>query len=118
MSEADGTDGVGAEDAEGIGFYWRPGCGFCMMLDRRLDGLGVPMVKHDIWDDPEAAEFVRRHAGGNETVPTVAVGQLVMVNPSADEVLAAMTEQTPHLLDGIDVPEPGQGGLLRRLLGG
>ena len=105
-------------EPDGIGFYWRPGCGFCMMLDRRLTGLGVPLVKHDIWADPDAADFVRRHAGGNETVPTVAVGPRVFVNPSADEVLAAMAEEVPHLLDGVEVPEPGDGGVLRRLFGG
>lgn len=43
----------------------------------------------NIWDDPEAAAFVRSVARGNETVPTVAVGEIAMVNPSVKDVLAA-----------------------------
>lgn len=114
---ATGADAAG-EQKGGVDFYWRPGCGFCMMLDRRLAKMGVPTVKHNIWDDPSAAQFVRDHARGNETVPTVAVGTTVLVNPSADDVLAAMSTETPELLEGIDVPEPGEGDVLRRLFGG
>lgn len=72
-----------------ITFFWRPGCGFCMMLQRRLDAIGLDYDKRNIWEDPEAAEFVRSVANGNETVPTVVVGGEAMVNPTADEVRAA-----------------------------
>jgi hypothetical protein len=40
----------------------------------------------DIWKNPEAAAFVRSVANGNETVPTVVVGDIRMVNPSARRV--------------------------------
>lgn len=69
--------------------YWRPGCGFCSMLLRGLDRAEVTYRMVNIWDDPEAAAFVRSVARGNETVPTVAVGEIAMVNPSVAEVLAA-----------------------------
>ena len=88
-----------------ISMYWRPGCGFCMALERELDKMQIPMVKHNIWDDPKASEFVRRHANNSETVPTVAVGPTVMVNPSAGQVLHAMQEHTPDLIpDGVEAP--------------
>jgi len=74
-----------------IDFYWRPGCGFCMLLGRRLKKAGVPLARHNIWDEPDAAAFVRSVAGGNETVPTVVVGDRAMVNPSAREVMEALT---------------------------
>ena len=77
-----------------ITFYWRPGCGFCMLLERNLDRLGLPVDKRNIWDDPEAAATVRSIARGNETVPTVVVGEIAMVNPSAGQVLAALERQT------------------------
>ncbi len=83
---------------DAISFYWRPGCGFCMALERQLSNLGVPFEKLNIWEDPDAASFVRAHAGGNETVPTIEVGSIVMVNPAPDQVLAAMADQTPHLV--------------------
>ncbi len=70
--------------------YWRPGCGFCAGLFRMLDHHGVPYEAVDIWRDPEAAAVVRSVARGNETVPTVVVGDLAMVNPSAQQVIAAL----------------------------
>jgi glutaredoxin len=45
----------------------------------------------NIWDDPDAAAFVRSVADGNETVPTVVVGDRAMVNPSFQAVVAAAT---------------------------
>ena len=80
-----------------IDLYWRPGCGFCAMLRRKLDKLGVERVEHNIWDDPEHAAVVRRFANGNETVPTVVVGDTGLVNPSADQVLALLEAEAPHL---------------------
>ena len=50
--------------------------------------VGVPYRTVDIWKDPDAAAFVRRHARGHETVPTVVVGDTVLVNPSARQVIA------------------------------
>lgn len=82
---------------DAITFYWRPGCGFCMGLERRLDGLGVPLDKRNIWEDADAAAVVRSVANGNETVPTVVVGDLAMVNPSVDRVLEAIRAEAPHL---------------------
>ncbi len=99
---------------DAITFYWRPGCGFCMGLERRLDRLGVALDKRNIWDDPEAAATVRSIANGNETVPTVVVGEARMVNPSADLVLAAIREHAPHL-EPADAPS---GAGRRRFMGG
>jgi hypothetical protein len=44
-------------------------------------------VEVDIWSDPEAAAFVREHADGNETVPTVDIAGTVLVNPPAGRVV-------------------------------
>ena len=71
-------------------FYWRPGCGFCAALERGLTRNDVALDKRNIWDDPDAAAFVRSVARGNETVPTVVVGEQSMVNPSVQEVLEAL----------------------------
>lgn len=91
--------GQGVSDAtpQAITFYWRPGCGFCMALERRLGGLGLPLDKRNIWDDPGSAAVVRSIANGNETVPTVVVGEIAMVNPSVDRVLQAIEAEAPHL---------------------
>ncbi len=99
---------------DAIDLYWRPGCGFCMALERGLGRYDLPVRRHNIWEDPEAAGFVRSHAGGNETVPTVAIGSRVLVNPRPREVLEVMAEETPDLLPSdFEIPE----GLLSRILG-
>lgn len=105
---------------DAVDFYWRPGCGFCMMLDRGLSSAGVPMAKHNIWDDPADAEIVRAWANGNETVPTVVIGDVGLVNPSANEVIEVLTAKAPHLVpEGWEPPEPGRlGQAARRLFGG
>ena len=69
-----------------ITFFWRPGCGFCMALERQLASTDLTITYRNIWEDPEAAEFVRNHAQGNEVVPTIQIGSSVLVNPTADEV--------------------------------
>ena len=85
---------------EQIDFFWRPGCGFCMNLERLLSRAEVPFVKHNIWDDQANAEYVRSVADGNETVPTVRIGGRALVNPSLQQVLDAMRLETPHLVPG------------------
>ena len=92
------TDAAGPA---GITFYWRPGCGFCARLERALVNAGIPLDRHNIWDDADAAAAVRAIARGNETVPTLVIGPVGMVNPSPDEVVLAMRTHTPDLL-----PEP------------
>ena len=107
-------------DIQAIEFYWRPGCPFCSGLERSLNGLQLPLDKRNIWEEPEHAAFVRSVADGNETVPTLRIGEISMVNPSPAEVVAALDDQAPHLVpEGVEVPEPGRlGSAVRRLLGG
>lgn len=73
-----------------IVMYWRPGCGFCAALDRELSKAELTFEKRNIWESPDDAAFVRSVADGNETVPTLTVNGTAMVNPSLDDVLAAM----------------------------
>ncbi len=76
--------------------YWRPGCGFCSMLRHKLKRTDLTYREVDIWSDPSAAAIVRSYANGNETVPTVVIGQpgspgsVGLVNPSARKVRAAV----------------------------
>lgn len=73
-----------------VEFFWRPGCPFCMMLERSLTKAGITLEKRNIWEEDEAAAIVRAAANGNETVPTVRVGDVSLVNPSKNEVLALL----------------------------
>jgi mycoredoxin len=110
---ADDTSSTGDAAAPGIDLYWRPGCGFCSMLQRSLDKLGIDRVEHDIWEDPADAAIVRAHARGNETVPTVVIGERGFVNPSAGELVAYLAANHPELLpEGFEPPEMGIAGRL------
>ncbi len=50
----------------------------------------IPNRRHNIWTDPAAAARVRSVAGGDETVPTVFVGDTALVNPSVSEIKRAL----------------------------
>lgn len=67
--------------------YLRPGCFFCSSLTASLKAAGVTYDEVNIWDDPEAAAFVRSVANGNETVPTVVIGGVAHVNPTPQLVI-------------------------------
>jgi mycoredoxin len=100
--------------------YRRRGCGFSSSLLRQLDRAGLTFDRVDIWGDEDAAAFVRSVAGGNETVPTVTVGDRAFVNPSASELLRLVATDAPELLpEGYEPPEPGPvARAFGRLLGG
>jgi len=83
-----------AEPTAAMTLYWRPGCGFCVALRRKLDRAGLVYDEVNIWDDPEGAAFVRSVARGNETVPTVRIGDVSLVNPNASEVLEALAQSS------------------------
>ena len=63
-----------------------------MAWERQLAESDLAIQFRNIWEDPEAAEFVRTHAHGNEVVPTIQVGETVMVNPTAGDVLSVFNK--------------------------
>ena len=75
-----------------VTIYWRPGCGFCALLLRKVNKAGIPHELVNIWDEPAAAATVREHANGNETVPTVRVGRRWFVNPAMRDLKKAYAE--------------------------
>src|SRR6056297_330320 len=75
--------------------YWRPGCPWCGRLLRWIDRAGLPVDLRNIWDEPDAAEELRAITGGDETVPTVNVAGVGLVNPSPKVLTAAVHEHLP-----------------------
>ena len=69
--------------------YWRPGCPYCARLLAALRGRRG-WLRVNIWQDPEAAAFVRTHNGGDEVVPTVLVGEETWTNPEPARVRAVL----------------------------
>ncbi|MGB3256513.1 MAG: glutaredoxin domain-containing protein [Ornithinimicrobium sp.] len=67
---------------DGVVIYWRPGCGFCARLRSTLGAEGDKATWVNIWEDKDAAAFVRSVNDGNETVPTVVMDGIPVTNPS------------------------------------
>lgn len=95
-----------------ITVYWRPGCMFCAGLFHTLERRDVPVERRNIWQDEQAAADVRRATGGDETVPTVQIGDVFLVNPSVDHILRVAHELDPSS----PLPEPTQPGRIGRLI--
>ena len=81
--------GAGIGSAAGtpeITVLWRPGCGFCRVLFSGLERHGVAHRTINIWEDAGARTMLNDRIG-SETVPTVLIGDAVMVNPSITDLL-------------------------------
>ena len=94
------------QDAPVVEVFWRPGCPRCSSLRRGLDKRGIASTWHDIWTDADAGAIVRCINEGNETVPTVRVGQLTLTDPS--------TAQVEKLLRGDTTEAAARGGKRHR----
>ena len=70
--------------------YHRPGCSFCIRMKAMLGTRGRNAMWVDIWDDEEAAAFVRSLNDGNETVPTVVIDGTPHTNPPPSLVREAL----------------------------
>jgi glutaredoxin len=88
------------KDGPKLVVYWRPGCPYCGSLRRALHRAGIETTEIDIWKDPRGAAVVRAATGGDETVPTVALGDTVMVNPAPRDVIARAAAA------GVNIHEP------------
>jgi mycoredoxin len=70
--------------------FWRPGCMYCLRMMAILGPSGRRASWVNIWRDAAAAEFVRRHNDGDETVPTVIIAGEVLTNPGPGLVKQAL----------------------------
>lgn len=73
-------------DAPTITVLWRPGCGFCRVLFSGLERHGISYATRNIWEDAEARAMLNERIG-SETVPSVLLGDAILVNPSITELL-------------------------------
>ena len=68
----------------------------------------MPTHEVNIWADPSAAAVVRGYADGNETVPTVVVGDHGYVNPPAATVLAELRRAVPDFTPDPELARSGR----------
>lgn len=74
------------ESERAVVIYWRPGCGYCARLRAALGDFADTAQWVNIWDDEDAAEFVRGVNDGDETVPTVVIDGEAHTNPDPQQV--------------------------------
>lgn len=101
---------------DGIEVMWRPGCPFCTRLRGSLRRRGIDTKDIDIWSVPDAAARVRAATGGDETVPTVFIGERALVNPSVTQIVAAVESELPHRVEEL-IPPRAKTGRWRTMLG-
>ena len=90
-ADHDSTRGCAAKPV----IYWRPGCPYCARLRWGLRRMKVTVEELNIWTDPAAAAFVRSVNGGDETVPTVVVAGVTLLNPTPRQVKRELERQFP-----------------------
>jgi len=76
----------------GVWVYHRPGCPYCARMTWVLNRRAAQARWVDIWQDADAAAYVRSVNGGDETVPTVVVDGLPRTNPSPRAVRRALAD--------------------------
>jgi mycoredoxin len=81
------TAAAGAPPAASVPVVlWRPGCGFCRILFSGLERHRIEHTRVNIWEDAGARRMLNDRIG-SETVPSVLVGEAIMVNPSVTDLL-------------------------------
>jgi mycoredoxin len=75
-----------------VTMYSTTWCGYCRRLKSQMDREGIGYTEVNIEHAPDAAEFVMRVNGGNQTVPTVLFPDgSAATNPSLAEVRARLS---------------------------
>jgi mycoredoxin len=99
--------------------YWRPGCPFCTRLFKALDRAGVEVETVNIWEDQAGAAIVRSVNGGNEIVPTVAMGASSLTNPSVLQIVIEIERASDGTLlnPGHGIDESSRRLTMRRRFG-
>ena len=70
-------------------------CGHCHRLKNQLQRAGIPYEEIDIENHPEVSARIAGQTGGNRVIPTVGIGDRLLVNPRVAEVEAALRREDP-----------------------
>ena len=73
-----------------VTMYSTPWCGYCRRLKRQFEESGIAYREIDVDATPGYDERIIEASGGYRTVPTVEVGDRMLVNPTIREVEEAL----------------------------
>lgn len=65
-------------------------CGYCRRLKRQMEEEGLEFREVDLDEDPSHDDRIIAASGGYRTVPTVEIGNRLLVNPTIAEVREAL----------------------------
>ncbi|HVB06188.1 MAG TPA: glutaredoxin domain-containing protein [Acidimicrobiales bacterium] len=98
------SDGARREEHdEVLEVFWRPGCPYCYRLLDALEAARVRFRAHNIWEDETARAIVAAINSGNETVPTIVIGDLSATNPEPGGLLDTLRAEHPGLFSPAEV---------------
>lgn len=75
----------------GIVMYSTSWCGYCRRLGSQLSEAGIEFRVVDLDSDPSYDERIKEATGGFRTVPTLEIGDRLLVNPTIVEVKRALS---------------------------
>ena len=73
-----------------VTMYSTEWCGHCRRLKRQLEGAGISYREVDVDAERRYGDQIVEATGGYRVVPTVEVEGRLLVNPTVDEVQAAL----------------------------
>ena len=73
-----------------VTMYSTEWCGHCRRLKRQLEGAGISYREVDVDAEGHCGDRIVEATGGYRVVPTVEVEGRLLVNPTVDEVQAAL----------------------------
>ncbi len=73
-----------------VTIYSTTWCGHCRRLKRQLDDAGIGYEEIDIDEHEQFADRIVAATGGYRTVPTLQIGDRLLVNPTVPQVRAAL----------------------------
>ena len=65
-------------------------CGHCSRLKRQLDAAGIAYEEVDLDEQRHYGDKIVAKSGGYRIVPSVEVGDELLINPSVEDVKAAL----------------------------
>lgn len=75
-----------------VTMFTTPWCGYCVRLKRQMTERGISFTEIDVDATPGYDEAIKAASGGYRTVPTLKVGDRMLVNPTVNQVEAALGE--------------------------
>lgn len=79
-----------SDQAGGIVMYSTSWCGYCRRLGNQMRDAGIAFDVIDLDSDSSHDERIRQASGGFRTVPTLEIGDRLLVNPTILEVKDAL----------------------------